>query len=75
MNRTVIHKVDTRTWSLHHNATRELSRNLSVVEGQIEDLVVLLRGILSDENFITLLRAEGLITIPNRIADACAEEK
>lgn len=67
MNRKIIHKLATNSWKLRHEGLQALRANLASIDGQLQDLVALLRGILSDENFITLLRAEGLITIPSCI--------
>lgn len=65
MNRKIIHKLATNSWKLRHEGLQALRANLAAIDGQLQDLIALLRGILSDENFITLLRAEGLITIPS----------
>ena len=54
---------------VHRNATEALSTNLSKIDGQLRDFSTLLRELFSDENFLTLLRAEGLITIPKWLHD------
>jgi hypothetical protein len=50
---------------LHRGASQALRMNLAAADVQLHDLTALFRKILSDENFLTLLRAEGLTTIPS----------
>lgn len=48
---------------------RILLRNAGATQSEILFLTQSLKALLSDENFVTLLRAEGLASIPKTIAD------
>ena len=49
-----------------------LVRKAAVARGQIMFVTEALRKLLADGNFVTLLRAEGLETIPQNIAERLA---
>lgn len=49
---------------LDREASQALRMNLAAADDQLHDLTALFREILSDDNFLTLLRAEGLTSIP-----------
>jgi hypothetical protein len=69
MKSRMVYKLATPSSNLHHDAIRALRTNLRVIDGQIQDLVFHLRIIFSDEHFITLLRAEGLVSIPSCLVE------
>jgi hypothetical protein len=49
---------------LHRDSSQALRMNLAAADDQLHDLTALFRKILSDDNFLTLLRSEGLTSIP-----------
>ncbi|OAI57282.1 hypothetical protein AYO50_01775 [Acidobacteria bacterium SCGC AG-212-P17] len=74
MNRPVTLKLATPASKLHHEALSALSANLSVASGRLQDLIALMKIVFSDENFITALEAEGLITIPTCLVKHLGEK-
>jgi ParB family chromosome partitioning protein len=50
-------------------------KKAELTQGRLLVIVSALRVILRDENFVTLLRAEGLADIPKYLADKIDEER
>ena len=67
MKKRVRSKCKGSSFAVHGNAIQVLRTNLSRLEGHLQELSSLLGELFSDENFLTLLRAEGLITMPKWI--------
>jgi ParB family chromosome partitioning protein len=59
-----------RTYEHHTHQQRALVRRASVITQRLAILTSSLRRLLVDEHFVTLLRAEGLRTMPEYIARA-----
>jgi hypothetical protein len=74
MRRPVTLKLATPASKLHHEALSALSANLSVAGRKLQDLIALMKIVFSDENFITALEAEGLITIPSCLMEHLGEK-
>jgi ParB family chromosome partitioning protein len=58
-----------RTYQEDTHKKRILVRKADVTRGRLVFVVEALRTILSDENFITLLRAEGIDTLPRNLSE------
>lgn len=56
-----------RTYRDDANKKQAMVRKADITRGRLTFVVEALRNLLADENFITLLRAEGLATMPNNI--------
>ena len=54
---------------------RLLIKKAELNEGRMIFIITALRTLLSDENFATLLRAEGLETLPRQLADRIREDR
>jgi hypothetical protein len=74
MKRPVILKMGAPASKIHHDALSSLSANLSQADGRLKDLIALMKIVFSDENFITVLDAEGLITIPSCLMEHLGEK-
>ena len=61
-----------RTYQDDVDKKQILVRKAAVARGQIMFVTEALRKLLADGNFVTLLRAEGLETIPQNIAERLA---
>ena len=57
----------TRIYSKYRMAIAGLRDNLAQVDLRTEELSRLLQALLNDENFLTLLKAEGLVTMPSSL--------
>jgi hypothetical protein len=69
MKRRMVFRLATPTSKLHYEAVQALRTNLLVTAGHVEDLIFHLRVIFADENFVTLLRAEGMMSVPSCLAE------
>lgn len=74
MKRPVILKMGAPASKVHHDALSALSSNLSLAGGRLQDLIALMKIVFSDENFITVLEVEGLITIPSCLMEHLSEK-
>jgi len=57
----------TRLYSKYRMGIAGLRDNLAQVDLRTEELSRLLQALLNDENFLTLLKAEGLVTMPSSL--------
>lgn len=63
-----------RTYRDDADKKQAMVRKADITRGRLTFAVEALRTLLSDEHFVTLLRAEGLETIPTNIGDRLAGE-
>jgi ParB family chromosome partitioning protein len=63
-----------RTYERHTQQQRALIRRSSVIAQRLAVLTASLRRLLADDHFLTLLRAEGLRTMPEYLATRVAKQ-
>jgi ParB family chromosome partitioning protein len=72
--RTLTAKSMVRAYTHETERQRAMIKKADVTEHRLFFILAALRELFEDENFVTLLRAEGLDTVPRQIADILKEE-
>ena len=74
-HRTLSSEALVRAYEKEADRQRLLIKRADVTQSRLLFVVEAMRALLGDENFVTLLRAEGLTTMPRPLAELIAKRE